>query len=186
MKFVKYLALTLMVTLMATSGAYAADSVNESAQFTIGNAYEIDVYNSTVLEFPGDSEVGNVDSTGQFETTTLEVYLQHNYNVQVTGSATGFQLDNETSDYSSAYVIPAEWHFAWAEGTYPEGEGNWNTENPLTIGTTGTVEASLDAELDSTEGDAFGSISVKADRSGLDDPQGTYEATLDITVSDLS
>ncbi len=190
MKFLKYSAVTMMVMIIATFGVMAANngSVSDSADFTIGNAYNISVYNSTSLEFTGDdAAVGNVDSTGSFETTKLEIYLEHNYDVNVTGSVSAFVLDNSTSDYSADYAIPAEWLFEWADVSYPEGEGDWSPQEPLAISVTdSTLEDSIAARMDDTEGDAYGRISVKATRGGLDDPQGEYTASLDVTVSDLS
>ncbi|MBS3813718.1 hypothetical protein KGY64_07830 [Candidatus Bipolaricaulota bacterium] len=167
-------------------GVVAGDSINESAQFIISNAYDMSVYNETALEFPADSEVSNVDSTGQYETTRLEVHLKHNYDVEITATGSSFDLDNNTSDYSSDYAIPAQWFFEWAEVNSPSESNSWLDKTSHSVSSpASTVEVTHDAEVDSSEGDVFGRISVKANRSGLDDPQGTYRATLDITVSDL-
>ncbi len=48
-----------------------------------------------------------MDSTGEFETTELEIYLEHNYDVQVTAAGSAFDLDLSSSNYSSNYAIPA-------------------------------------------------------------------------------
>lgn len=188
MKILKASAAALMVMIMATFGVMAANngSISDSADFVIGNAYNIEVYNETTLEFPGDSEVGNVDSTGQFETTDLEIYLQHNYDVQVIAEGSAFDLDLSNSDYSNDYAIAAEWFFEWAEEIYPQGIGAWGQEVSQSVSDYDTtISETFDAEMDSSEGDVYGRISVKATRSALDDPQGTYEANLD-DPSDLS
>lgn len=128
-----------------------------------------------------------MDSTGGFETTQLEVYLEHNYDVQVTAAGSAFDLDSSSSDYSSDYAVAAEWFFEWAEVDYPTNPSGWSQEVSQAVSSYDTtVEETFDAKIDSTEGDAYGRISVEADRNGLDDPQGTYTASLDITVSDLN
>lgn len=181
MKTLKTISISMMVLLLATFGLMAAD-IDKTANFTIGDSYNIQVLNSTSLAFPADSSVGGVDESGLFTSNTLEIKLDHNYDVSVANAGSAFDLDTDSSDYGSAYAVPATWIVdkKVADGDFSE------LGSETVSGSGSTKEISYDANVDTTGGDAWFNIKVKADRSGLDDPQGDYTANMDITVSDLS
>ncbi len=180
------------LTLTMTFGAMAdgTPDISKSADFTISNAYDIEVSDGalTFQSNEGGTEVGNVSTTESFHTSDLEVHLQHNYDVEVAASVSAFSLDYSNSDYSSAYYIPATWHFQTAVVSHPaESNGSgWSSEITESISNSGSNNVTWNVNVDATEGDAWGKISVTAHRDGLNDPQGTYTADLNITVSDLT
>ena len=182
MKTLKTTSIALMVLLVASFGLMAAD-MEKSAQFSIGNSYTLSVINSSSLEFSDGSAVTGVQATETYESSELEIKLDHNYNVEVSGSLSAFDLDTSTSDYDSSYAIPATWNIAWKQVS---ASNSYSSEDPIPVTSAGsTVSNSLNASINDTEGNAWGKISVTADRNGLDDPEGTYKANLEITVSDL-
>jgi len=182
MKALKTTSITLMVLLVATFGLMAAD-MEKSAQFSIGDSYNLRVVESSTMEFSDDSPVAGVDSTGSYESTELEIKLDHNYDVEVSGTLSAFDLDTSTSDYDSSYAVPATWNIAWKQVS---ASNSYSSEDPITVSSAGsTASDSLNASINDTKGNAWGKISVTADRNGLDDPEGTYKADLEITVSDL-
>lgn len=182
MKTLKTVSVSMMVLLVATFGLMAADSVDESAQFTIGDSYNIRVINSTSLGFGESSSVGNVSEDGSFTSSELEVKLDHNYDVSITGTGSAFDLDTSTSDYSDPYAVEATW-----DVEYKVADGSYSSLGNKVVSSPGTSkEVSYNANVDTTEGDVWTKISVTADRNGLDDPSGTYKAEMDISVSNLN
>lgn len=187
MKTARYFALISLVVATVTFASMGAESLNDAAGFTVGNSYNLSIFNDTALEFPPGSGVADVSSTGNFSTTYLEVYLEHNYNVDLSTSGSAFVLDTGTSDYSSPYAISAEWSLQWAFTEYPGDGSSWSGLQTRTAsGPDDAFSESFATNVDETDGDVFGRIKVNAERNGLDDPQGTYGATVTITVSDLS
>lgn len=192
----KYVLLSLAVVCMLSVASVAANngSVSSSADFSLGSAYELSVYNNTSLEFPAESNVGDTTATStwfKFETTALEVYLKHNYAVKLTGTGTAFVLDNATSDYTDTYVLPAEWVFQWSRGVYPTATNDeeWSgyyLRQALTDNETASASVDANPGPYGTDGDLWARIFVRTQRNGLDDPKGTYAASLEVTVSDLS
>ncbi len=186
--------ITLVFTVSLIATAANNGSVSSSADFSIGSAYELSVYNNTTLEFPAESDVDETTASStwfKYETTALEIYLEHNYAVKLTTTGTAFILDNATSDYSGTYALPAEWVFQWSRGVYPapSNDKEWSgyhIRQALTADE--TASASVDAYPDQygTDGDLWARIFVRTKRNGLDDPRGTYTANLEVTVSDLS
>ncbi len=182
MKTLKTISVSMMVLLVATFGLMAADSVNETADFTIGNSYDIRVISGS-LGFGEDSSVGGVGESGSFTSNDLEVKLDHNYDVSITGTGSAFDLDTDTSDYSDPYAVKATWDVKYKvadDGSYSS-LGSKEVSSPDT-----SKEVSYDANVDTTEGNVWTKIDVTADRNGLEDPSGTYTAEMDIQVSDLS
>ena len=173
----------MMVLLVASFGLMAAD-MEKSAQFSIGKSYNLSVYDDTSLEFADGSEVGTVGSTGTYTTSALEVKLDHNYDVQFTSTGTAFDLDTSSSDYSSSYAIPATWSLLTKKVDYGNNSYSEAHSNTATLDT--DFSKTVDTKVGDTEGEFWAKIDVTADRNGLDDPQGTYTANLDITVSDLN
>ena len=183
MKTLKTTSIAMMVLLVASFGLMAAD-MEKSAQFSIGESYTLSVYNETSLEFPSESNVGSVDAADTYTTSALEVKLDHNYDVQLTSTGTSFNLDTSTSDYGEEYAIPATWSLLTKKVNYSDNSYSEAHSNTATLDS--DFSKTVDAGVGDTEGEFWAKIDVSADRNGLDDPQGTYTAELDITVSDLN
>ncbi len=167
------LALAL-ITFSTPGKAENLDAVHEETGFTLQNSYALTLVNGSSMSF--SFEVSKAGASGRFQSSPLRFRLEHNYDVKLQLAGTSFRM--KEGDYN----IPASWTFKWVRAasspvSWPDG---------TTVTATGSDEAQrgIPAEVVPNK-DLWLEVSVGVDRSGLDDPAGSYRANVDVRVVEL-
>ncbi len=174
----RLLLVVLAATFLFSITSLASDNtdIHQEVDFSIAKAHQLTVLNDESLSF--SFEVSRSTASGTFESSTLHLKLQHNYDVGL--SIVGSSFQNGAEDYA----IPATWTLEWTKSTSkPTAMTNLAD---LTAAEDSTAERTVAAEVDPSRANLWVDVTVSAHRNGMVDPAGKYQATLDVSVVDLS
>lgn len=163
-----------LITFFTPGKAENLDAIHKETGFTLQNSYELTLINGSNMSF--SFEVSKAGASGRFQSSPLRFRLEHNYDVRLQLAGTPFRM--EKGDYN----IPASWTFKWARAA--SSPGSWPGGTTVTATGSDEVQRGIPAEV-VPDKDLWFEVSVGADRSGLDDPAGSYRASVDVRVVEL-
>lgn len=155
-------------------GVVNPGAVHEETGFTLQNSHELTLVNGSSMSF--SFEVSKTGAFGRFQSSPLRFRLEHNYDVKLQVTGTSFRM--KEGDYS----VPASWTFKWSRAASPP--VSWPDSTTVTATGSDEAQKGIPAEVVPNK-DLWLEVSVGVDRSGLDDPAGSYRASVDISVVEL-
>lgn len=152
----------------------AEDVEHEEIEFTLQNSHELILVKGSSMSF--SFEVSKTDAFGRFQSSPRLFRLEHNYDVKLQVTVTSLRM--EEGDHS----VPASWTFKWVRTASPP--VSWPNSTTATATRSDEVQIGIPAEVVPNR-DLWVKISVGVDRSGADDPAGSYSTSIDVSVADL-
>ncbi|MFP3953767.1 MAG: hypothetical protein ACLFVS_06550 [Candidatus Acetothermia bacterium] len=168
------LAATILLGITSVAGEQS--DVHKEVDFSIAKAHKLTVLNEESLEF--SFEVSSSTASGTFESSTLHLKLQHNYDVGLSIGGSSFQHEDRE------YTIPSTWTLEWSKSTSRPAAMTSLVE--LNASENANAERTVVAEVNPQKVNLWMDVTVSAHRNGMVDPAGKYQASLDVSVVDLN